>query len=88
VQESHRLIHTARSFSSTIAMHRLDPRKYNFKETWMLCDDIALLYRPNPDHYEATLDCYAPGQGAKLKKQFEQYWQDSRAIPEVGTLGI
>ena len=88
IRGSHRMVTVARNFSSTILIHRLDPRKRGFRETAMLCDDLALLLRPNPDMDMAVLDCNTPAGGNKMKTQFESLWANSEPIPEIGTLGV
>ena len=88
IRGSHRMVTMARKFSSTITIHRLDPRKRGFKETAMLCDDVALLLRPNPDHAMAIMDCNTPAGGNKMQTQFEKLWNQSEPIPEIGTLGV
>ena len=82
------MVNVARNFSSTISINRLDPRKQEFRETAMLCDNVALLLRPNPDMPTALLDCNTPGGGNKMKTQFEHLWENSQPIPEIGTLGV
>lgn len=88
IRGSHRMVTMARKFSSTIAIHRLDPRKRSFRETAMLCDEVALLLRPNPELSMAIMDCDTPGGGNKMKTQFESLWNNSEPIPEIGTLGV
>jgi len=88
IHHAHRLAEMATSFSSKIAIRKLGSTDKDYNEAWMLCDDVALLYRPIADLYQATLDCYTPRRGKDSKEAFEIMWGNAELIPELRALKI
>ena len=88
IRHSHRLAEMAISYSSKIAIRKLGSTDKDYNEAWMLCDEVALLYRPIADLYDATLDCYAPRRGKENKEAFEKMWGNAELIPELRALKI
>ncbi|HID82400.1 MAG TPA: hypothetical protein EYH06_08950 [Chromatiales bacterium] len=88
IRHSHRLAEMAISYSSKIAIRKLGSTDKDYNEAWMLCDSIALLYRPIADLFEATLDCYTPRRGKECQEAFEKMWGNAELIPELRALKI
>lgn len=88
IRKSHRLAEMAISYSSKISIRKLAGSDQDYNEAWMLCDGVALLYRPIADLFEATLDCYTPRRGKESKELFEKMWGNGVLIPELRALKI
>lgn len=88
IRTSHRLSEMAVSYSSKISIQKLSSYDQDYSEAWMLCDKIAILYRPLATAYEATLDCYSPRRGKECRELFEKMWGNSENIPELRALKI
>ncbi len=88
VQHSHRLAEMAINYSSKIAIRKLGAANKDYNEAWMLCDGVAMLYRPIADLFEATLDCYTPRRGKESRELFEKFWGNAELVPELRALKI
>ena len=88
IRHSNRLAELAVSYSSKISIRKLSRSDQDYNEAWMLCDQVAILFRPIADDYEASLDCYSPRRGKECSELFEKLWGNSELIPELRALKI
>jgi hypothetical protein len=88
VREGHRLIELARRLSSFISVHRPHAADAKIIETYLLADEIALLYRTQADRYEGFAETDDPFETRQRLREFEDIWGRSSPDPEMRRLGI
>lgn len=88
VREGHRIIELARRLSSFISIHRPHSADAKIIETYLIADEIALLYRTQADRYEGFADTNNPLEARQRLREFEDIWGRSAPDPEMRRLGI
>lgn len=88
VRAGHRLVALAQRFSSYIEVRRASKDHENLTDTFLVADDLALLYRPLCTRYEGYADLHAPMQAREKLRIFEDIWQQAEPDPEFRRLGI
>lgn len=88
VRAGHRIIALAQRFSSYIEVRRASRDHENLKDTFLVADDTALLYRPLCTRYEGYADLHAPMEARERLRPFEEIWQQAEPDPEFRRLGI
>jgi len=88
VMRGHRIVELARRISSHIFINRTCEDDQAHTESFLIVDQVGLIYRPNSGRYEGTVDFHAPGQCRQLLKQFEHAWERSQPEPELRRLHI
>lgn len=88
VRAGHRIIALAQRFSSYIEVRRASKDHENLVDSYLVADDVALLYRPLCTRYEGFADLRAPMQAREKLRGFEDIWQQGEPDPEFRRLGI
>lgn len=88
VRHGHRLIETARRFTSTVQMHRPAAQHRNFSEGFMVVDESGYLYKPAANRYEGTAALRDGARCRELLKHFQEIWDASVPDPELRRLHI
>ena len=88
VRAGHRIIALAQRFSSYIEVRRASRDHENLVDTYLVADDMALLYRPLCTRYEGFADLHDPLQAREKLRGFEDIWQQAEPDPEFRRLGI
>jgi hypothetical protein len=88
VRAGHRLVALAQRFSSYIEVRRASKDHESLTDTFLVADDLALLYRPLCTRYEGYADLHAPMQAREKLRVFEDIWQQAEPDPEFRRLGI
>lgn len=88
VRAGHRIIALAQRFSSYIEVRRASKDHENLVDSYLVADDVALLYRPLCTRYEGFADLRAPIQAREKLRGFEDIWQQGEPDPEFRRLGI
>ncbi len=88
VRAGHRLISLAQRFSSYIEVRRASRDHANLTHTFLVADDVALLYRPLSSRYEGYADLHAPMEARQKLKAFDDIWEQAEPDPEFRRLGI
>lgn len=88
IRAGHRLIALAQRFSSYIEIRRASRDHAELAETFLVADEVALLYRPVSSRYEGYADLYAPPAARLSLKTFAGIWEAAEPDPEFRRLGI
>lgn len=88
VMRGHRIVELARRISSHIFINRACEDDQARTDSFLIVDQMGLLYRPHGSRYEGTVDFHAPGQCRQLLKTFEDAWERSQPEPELRRLHI
>ena len=88
VRAGNRIIALAQRFSSYIEVRRASRDHENLVDTYLVADDVALLYRPLCTRYEGFADLHSPLQAREKLRGFEDIWQQAEPDPEFRRLGI
>ena len=88
VRAGNRIIALAQRFSSYIEVRRASRDHENLVDTYLVADDVALLYRPLCTRYEGFADLRSPLQAREKLRGFEDSWQQAEPDPEFRRLGI
>jgi hypothetical protein len=87
-RHGHGLVALAQRLSSSMAIHRLNPDYHTTGESFLVVDGYGVLYRPQSDHYEGTVDLKAPSRARALMQGFEAAWTHSRPDPGLRRLQL
>ncbi len=88
VRAGNRVVALAQRFSSYIEVRRASRDHENLVDTFLVADDVALLFRPLCTRYEGLADLRAPLQAREKLRGFEDIWQQAEPDPEFRRLGI
>lgn len=88
MRHGHRLIETARRFTSTVQMHRPAPQHRDFSEGFMVVDETGYLYKPVASRYEGKASFHDGPRCRDLLKQFQEWWDVSTPDQELRRLHI
>jgi len=88
VRAGHRIITLAQRFSSYIEVRRASRDHENLTDTFLVADDVGLLYRPLCTRYEGYADLRSPLEAREKLRIFEDIWQQAEPDPEFRRLGI
>lgn len=88
VRHGHRLIETARRFTSTVRMHRPAPQHRDFAEGFMVVDETGYLHKPIASRYEGKGSLRDGPRCRELLKHFQELWDASVPDPELRRLHI
>lgn len=88
IRHGHRLIETARRFTSTVHMHRPAPQHRDFSEGFLVVDEIGYLHKPVASRYEGTACLHDGPRSRELLKQFRALWDLSVPDPELRRLHL
>lgn len=88
IRAGHRLVTLAQRFSSYIEVRRASHDHESMTETFLVADDVALLYRPLVTRYEGYYDLHAPMEARQKLKLFDDIWEQGEPDPEFRRLGI
>lgn len=88
VRAGNRIVALAQRFSSYIEVRRASRDHENLVDTYLVSDDVALLFRPVCTRYEGFADLHAPLQARDKLRGFEDIWQQAEPDPEFRRLGI
>lgn len=88
VKQGHRLIETARRFTSAIHLHRAAPEHRELPESFLVADERGCLYKPVPGRFEGEAAFAAGARCRELLKQFDEMWGASAPDPELRRLHI
>ncbi len=80
IRHGHRLIETARRFTSTVHMHRPAPQHRGFNEGFLVVDETSYLYKPVASRYDGYGSLHDGPRSRELLKQFQALWDLS--VPE------
>lgn len=88
VRAQHRFIGLAQRFNSYIEVRRASRDHASLPDTFLVADEIALLYRPLSSRYEGYTDLHAPMEARQRLRGFEDIWQQAEPDPEFRRLGL
>lgn len=88
IRAGHRLVHLVQRFSSYMEARRASRDHQELIDTFLVADDVALLYRPLVTRYEGYYDVHAPMEARQKLRVFEDIWQQAEPDPEFRRLGI
>ena len=88
VRHGHRLIETARRFTSTVHMHRPAPQHRDFSEGFMVVDESGYLHKPVANRYEGKASLRDRLHSRELLRHFQPLWDLSVPDPELRRLHI
>jgi predicted GNAT family N-acyltransferase len=88
VARGHRIVELARRISSHIFINRACEDDQERTDSFLIVDQVGLMYRPHANRFEGTVDFHAPGQARQLLKVFEEAWERSQPEPELRRLHI
>lgn len=88
VKRGHRLIETARRFTSSIRLHRAAPEHRDLPEAFLVADEAGYLYKPVPGRFEGEACFRAGARCRELLKRFDEMWEVSEPDPELRRLHI
>ncbi len=87
-KRGHRIIYLGRRLGSLIQFRHLAEIHQSIQETFLLADEIGLIYRPYADSLSATINFKNHPQVKELLLRFEKLWQASEPDPETLALII
>lgn len=88
VRAGHRLVALAQRFSSYIEVRRAARDHAEMGETFLVADEIGVLYRPISTRYEGYAGTYLPMEARQCLKTFEGIWNLAEPDVEFRRLGI
>jgi hypothetical protein len=88
VRDGHRLIDLAQALSSHIGVRRVAPDWQEEPGACLLADETGVLWRPNGEGYEGSVDFAAGPRARELRQWFDTVWEHSEPDPEFRRLGI
>ena len=88
IRAGHRLVHLVQRFSSYMEARRASRDHQELTETFLVADDVALLYRPLVTRYEGYSDVHAPMEARQKLQLFDDIWEQAEPDPEFRRLGI
>lgn len=88
MRHGHRLIETARRFTSTVHMRRPAPQHRDFGEGYLVVDETGYLYKPVASRYEGTASFHDGLRSRELLKLFQERWDQAAPDPELRRLHI
>lgn len=88
VRRGHRLIETARRFSSSMEIRQPHPDYRQFNEALFIADGCGLIHRGLADRFDGSANFYAPVIAQRKLDFFTEVWERSEAHPEMRRLHI
>ena len=88
IHHHHHLIGLIQTLSSHIGVRRIAEDWRQESCAFLLADQRALLWRPNGDRFEGSVDFTAGGRARELGQWFDHVWENSRPDPEFRHLRI
>ena len=88
IRDGHRLIELARRLSSFIEFRRPGPDHAQMAESFLVCDETGVMYRPLANRYEGFADTSNPLEARKLLKTFAEIWSQAEPEQEFRRLGL
>ncbi len=89
LKHGHRLIELARRFPSYIGLRLLPLEQRDVRDAWLLCDDTALLWRPDHHRYDnGLLESPNLDRSQKLLRDFDGWWERAQPDPDMRQLYI
>lgn len=88
MRNGHRLVETARRFTSAVHLHRPAPQHLGFSEAYLVADDSGYLYKPIANRYEGKASLRDGPRCRELLKHFQALWDLSLPDPELRRLHI
>ncbi|NGY06339.1 hypothetical protein [Solimonas terrae] len=87
-QHGHRLVELARRLPSRIAIRELNEEHRGLTEEFSVADEQALLYKGRHDDLDAQWSAHAPLDARRLRRRFDQLWDESPPARELAILGL
>lgn len=88
IKNGHRLIELGRRLSSYIEFRRPCADHAKLPESFLITDDIGVLYRPVANRYEGFADSDNLLEARTLLRLFEEIWEQAEPEPEFRRLGL
>lgn len=88
VRHGHRLIETARRFTSAVHIHRPAPQHRDFSEGYMVVDESGYLHKPVASRYEGKGSLRDGLRSRELLKHFQALWDLSMPDLELRRLHL
>lgn len=88
IRAGHRLVQLVQRFSSYIEARRASRDHQELTDTFLVADEVALLYRPLATRYEGYYDVHAPMEARQKLRVFDDIWEQAEPDPEFRQLGI
>ena len=88
VKTGHRLIETARHFSTSIQIHKTPKDTENIDTAYLLIDDAGYLYKHHGELFQGQFNFNDKFRVRELSKVFDEAWDRSSPDPELRRLYI
>lgn len=88
VRWGHKVVTLAQRLPTTLRIRQLDDEDRDRPEAWLLADDICLLRRDDPGSLKGSLVARAIPHGERAARQFAEWWERSREIPDFRRLHL
>ncbi|MCG8435383.1 MAG: GNAT family N-acetyltransferase [Gammaproteobacteria bacterium] len=88
VKDGHRLTDLVKHLSSYMEIRKPHPDYMDLAETFMVVDEVGLLYRTLATRPEGIADPHDPSQAREKLRLFDTIWLKSEQDPEMRRLGI
>ncbi len=88
VQNHHRLIGLIQHLPSHIGVRRVGADWRDERFAFQIADEQGLLWRPDADRFEGSVDFHAGPRARELRKWFDDVWEYSEPDPEFRRLRL
>lgn len=88
IQNGHRLIGLIQHLPTHIEVRRLGADWKDERCAFLIADERGVLWRPNADRYEGSVDFHAGPRARELRKWFDDVWEHSEPDPEFRRLRL
>lgn len=88
IREGHRLVALARRLPSFMEFRRPGPDHADLPDTFLVTDEIGVLYRPLASRYEGFADTDNVFEARKYLKRFAEIWSQAEPEQEFRRLGL
>ncbi|MCP1726791.1 hypothetical protein J2T60_000756 [Natronospira proteinivora] len=88
LRDGHGLVRLAQRLPTHIQMHRPHEDDADARDTFIVADETAYLYRTLADRYEGRWSEYDPVRARQLRKRFDALWERSKPESEFRRLGV
>ena len=87
-QHGHRFLEIARRLTSSIEIRKVDKNFQHLLHNYTIFDRQGVIFRPNPERFEAKADFHAPAQARERLQEFDKIWQHSETPTELRRMHI
>lgn len=87
-QDGHSLVRLAHRLPTHVEIRKPHKDFAQYRHSFLIADGRGLLYRHNPELYEATVDFNTPVRAREMSEWFERVWELSHSDVQLRRLNL